>query len=164
MIILIFLAISTTIIGVCGIYISSHSNNCDGINTSSYTATSAAATGDSTILRCYCNANLVASFSDDTIKTTCNDYLRDIYVEQAIQYVVLITEVVTNIVFGIIVNNLVDCVRPESRAAGLFTKTLLLTIFLLINTILVPILIYADIFGFQPTQYVSFLTIISKDV
>lgn len=98
-----FLLVSTTIVGLCGIYISSHSNNCDNIDTSIYTASSASATADSTIIRCYCNANLVASFTDSTIQSTCSVYLRDIYIEQAIQYVVLITEVVTNIIFGLIV-------------------------------------------------------------
>jgi hypothetical protein len=55
-------------------------------------------------------------------------------------------------------------VRPASRAAGLFMKTTLLTVFLVINSIAVPVLIYADIFGFQPTSYVSLLTIISSDI
>lgn len=76
----------------------------------------------------------------------------------------LITEIITNILFGIVVDKLVNCVRPESKASALFTKTLLLTIFLVINTVLVPILIYADIFGFEPTRYVSFLTLISSDI
>ncbi len=65
LIILLFLGVNSTIVGLCGVYISSHSNDCDSIDTSTYTASSAAATGDSTILRCYCNANLVASFTDD---------------------------------------------------------------------------------------------------
>ena len=54
--------------------------------------------------------------------------------------------------------------RPFSKANGLYLKTLLFTIFLCFNSILIPILIYADIFGFKATSYVSFLTIISTDI
>ena len=79
-VILVFLLLSTTIVGLCGIYISAHSNDCDGVNTASYTAASATATNDQRIIRCYCNANLVASFTDSTIQTACADYLRDIYI------------------------------------------------------------------------------------
>jgi hypothetical protein len=44
------------------------------------------------------------------------------------------------------------------------TKTLIYTIFICLNSILVPVLIYADIFGFQASNYVSFLTIISSSI
>ena len=67
-------------IGLCGVYISTHCNNCDSIDTSIYTASSATATGDTNIIRCYCNANLVASFTDSTIQTACAGYLKDIYI------------------------------------------------------------------------------------
>ncbi len=164
LIIIVFLAISTTIIGICGIYISSHSNNCDSVDLTPYSASTVSSTGNSTIIRCYCNAHLVDSYTDQTTKTACRDYLKDIYIEQAIQYVVLITSVLSNIIFGFVVDKLINCVRPSSKASGLYIKTAIYTLFLVINTILVPIFIYADIFGFQPTKYVSFLTIISKDV
>ena len=54
--------------------------------------------------------------------------------------------------------------RPFSKTSGLYTKTAIYTIFLVFNSILIPVLIYADIFGFQPSSYVSFLTIISTDI
>lgn len=69
-----------------------------------------------------------------------------------------------NFLFGLIVDKLVNFVRPTSRSAGLLTKTTIYTIFLVINSVLIPILIYSNIFGFQPSNYVSFLTIISSDV
>ena len=163
-IIVLFLCISCIIVGLCGVYISSHSNNCDSIDTSQLTAAQATATNNETIIRCYCNANLVASFTDDTISTACSNYLKDIYIEQTIQYVILITEAITNFIFGIVVDKLVNCMRPFSKASGLYMKTAIYSIFLVLNTILIPILIYADIFGFQPSSYVSFLTIISTDI
>ena len=153
-IILLFLALSCTIVGICGVYISSHSNNCEGVDISTMTSTNA---------QCYCNANLVASFTDPQIQTDCKDYLRDIYIEQATQYVILITGAVTNVLFGMIVDSLVNCMRPASKASGLYMKTAMYTIFLVFNTVLIPVFIYADIFGFQPSSYVSFVTIISTD-
>jgi hypothetical protein len=44
------------------------------------------------------------------------------------------------------------------------SKTTIYTIFLVLNSIIIPILIYADIFGFQAANYVSFLTLISTDI
>ena len=46
LIILLFLCLSCAIVGVCGVYISSHSSNCDGIDTSQYTAQTATATNN----------------------------------------------------------------------------------------------------------------------
>lgn len=43
-------------------------------------------------------------------------------------------------------------------------KTTIYTCFIIFNTIFVPLLIYANIFGFQPSNYVSFITIVSSDV
>ena len=81
-----------------------------------------------------------------------------------IQYVVLITSIVTNAMFGIVVNKLVICMKPYHNASALVIKASILTVFTMINSILVPVLIYADIFGFYPTNYVSLLTIISTDI
>lgn len=81
-----------------------------------------------------------------------------------IQYVVLLTSIVTNALFGIVVNKLVICMKPYHNASALFIKTSIMTVFMVINSIFVPVLIYADIFGFLPTNYVSFLTIISTDI
>ena len=76
----------------------------------------------------------------------------------------LVTSVITNFLFAWISDRLVSFVRPTSRSASLKIKAVIITIFLTLNTIVIPILIYADIFGFQPSSYVSFLTLISSDV
>jgi len=163
LVIVVFLAISCAIIGLCSIYISSHASNCEGI-TIPATAAAAALTANSTIIQCYCDSNLISSFSDSTIKDVCNPYLNNIYISQGIQYGVIFTSSITNFIFGFIVDKLVNCVRPASKSSGMLTKTLIYTIFLVINSIFIPILIYADIFGFQPSNYVSFLTIISSGI
>lgn len=76
----------------------------------------------------------------------------------------IFTSSITNFLFGLIVDKLVNFVRPASRSAGLLTKTTIYTIFIIFNSIFIPLLIYADIFGFQPSNYVSFVTIISSGV
>ena len=115
-------------------------------------------------MQCYCSAHLIDSFTDDTIKTACSSYLSDIYVEQSIQYVVIVISSLMNFLFGLIVDKLIGFVRPASQDAALSTKTAIYTIFLIINSIIVPILIYADIFGFKASSYVSFVTLASKDI
>ena len=161
-IILAFLLVSCIIIGLCSIYITSQTKNCDGITVSSYTAATATAAGDA-VLKCYCSANLVSSFADSAIKAACEKYLTGIYVEQSIQYVVIFTASLMNFLFGLIVDKLINCVRPASQESALFAKTAIYTVFLVLNSIVVPVLIYADIFGFQASSYVSLLTIVSSD-
>jgi hypothetical protein len=115
-------------------------------------------------VRCFCEANLIASFSDSNIKTVCSPYLQDIQISQGIQYAVILTSSITNFLFGLIVDKLVNFVRPVSKSAGLLTKTTIYTIFIIFNSVFIPLLIYANIFGFQPSNYVSFITIISADM
>ena len=163
LIIIIFLAVSCAIIGLCSIYINTHSGNCDGVTIPTST-TAAKSTTNSTVLTCYCYSNLIDSFSDTEISSICSSYRTGILVSQGIQYGVIATSAITNFIFGFIVDKLVNCVRPVSKSAGLLTKTTIYTIFLILNSVFIPILIYADIFGFKPSNYVSFLTIISADL
>jgi hypothetical protein len=44
------------------------------------------------------------------------------------------------------------------------SKTIVYTIFLIFNTVFIPILIYSNIYGFKTTDYASLLTIISSDL
>jgi len=74
-----------------------------------------------------------------------------------------VTSTVVNIIFGIIVTKLVAITEPLSLSTGYLWKTSINTIFLIFNPVFLPLLIYADIFGFKATNYVSFVTIISSD-
>lgn len=85
-------------------------------------------------------------------------------IAQGIQYAVIATSALTNFIFGFIVDKLITCVRPASKSSGLLYKVTIYTVFLIINSVFIPVLIYADIFGFTPSNYVSFLTLISSDV
>ena len=160
---MVFLLISCTIIGLCSIYISTHTGNCAGV-TIPGTAADATATNNETIIQCYCDSNLIASFSDVTIEAACTNYRNDIMIAQGIQYAVIITSALTNFIFGFVVGKLVNCVRPASKSSGMLTKIVIYTLFLIFNTVFVPLLIYADIFGFTPSTYVSLLTVISSDI
>lgn len=162
-IILIFLAISSTIIGLCSIYISSHSGSCADV-TIPGSAADASATNNATIIQCYCDANLIVSFSDARIEAVCSSYRDSILIAQGIQYAVIATSSLTNFLFGVIVGKLVNCVRPASKSSGMAIKIIIYTMFLIFNTVLVPMLIYADIFGFTPNNYISILTAISTDI
>ena len=77
---------------------------------------------------------------------------------------VVCTSALTNFIFGLIVHWMVNLTRPESNASGLLVKTVVFTFFIIFNTIVLPLLIYADVFGFRASDYVSFLTIISNDI
>lgn len=69
-----------------------------------------------------------------------------------------------NIVFGLIVHKIVALTQPLSFSTGYIWRTSINTVFLIFNTVFLPMLIYADIFGFKATNYVSFITIISSDI
>lgn len=163
LIILVFLLISCTIIGLCSLYISANSGSCEGV-TIPATPADATATNNATIIKCYCDSNLLQSFSDPLIEAACTDYRDQIMISQGIQYAVIFTSAITNFIFGAVVGKLVNCVRPASKSSGMLAKIVIYTIFLIFNTVFVPVLIYADIFGFTPSQYVSLITIISSDV
>lgn len=85
-------------------------------------------------------------------------------ISQGIQYAVILTSAITNFIFGVVVDKLVNCVRPASKSSGMVYKIAIYTFFLCFNSVLIPVLIYADIFGFAPSKYVSFLTLISTDI
>lgn len=74
------------------------------------------------------------------------------------------TSSVVNFLFSLIVHKLVSLTQPYSHSTGYFWKTIILSIFLIFNTVFLPLLIYANIFGFEATHYVSFITMISTDI
>ena len=69
-----------------------------------------------------------------------------------------------NFLFGLIVNKLVNLARPSSHSSGYMFKTSIYTIFMILNTVFLPLLIYANIFGVKPARYISIITIISTDL
>jgi hypothetical protein len=153
--------LSCTIIGLCTIYVSTHSSNCDSVIIPANLA-QAQTSNNSTVKTCYCNANVFTALTDSSIQNYCSSELQSIYIEQGIQYAIIITSALTNFLFGLVVDRIVDCTRPTSQSDSLKVKTLVYTIFLILNTIFLPILLYSDIFGFKTSSYFSFLTVISS--
>ena len=76
----------------------------------------------------------------------------------------IIVSTIANILFGMVLNKLLEYMRPSSEESALKDKTIIYTVFLVINTIIVPVIIYADILGVKPSNYVSIFTIISSDI
>lgn len=70
-IIIVFLALSCTIIGLCSIYISSHSVSCEGVIIPNDLATAKTNLTTEREIKCYCQANLIASINDPAISTYC---------------------------------------------------------------------------------------------
>lgn len=81
---------------------------------------------------------------------------------QGIQYAVIFASSITNFLFGLIVDKLVNFVRPLSKSSGMLTKTTIYTIFVIFNSVFIPLLVYAKIFGLQASNYISFITLISS--
>jgi hypothetical protein len=90
--------------------------------------------------------------------------MNDFFISQGIQYAVVAISAVTNTLFGFVVDKIINFTRPSSYSAGLMGKTITYTLFLIFNTVFVPILIYSNIYGFKTTDYASLLTIISADL
>ncbi len=62
-----------------------------------------------------------------------------------------------------VVHKLVNLSQPKSHSVGYLWKTTVSSIFLIFNTVFLPLLIYANIFGFKTSYYVSLITIVSTD-
>lgn len=164
LIIIVFLAISCTIIGLCSIYISAHSVSCEGVTIPTTLQVANATITTEKEKKCYCNANFITSFSDDGIKTYCGDLLNQVYAEQGIQYAITATSTIVNILFGVIVAKLVELTQPVSLSTAYLWRSSIYSIFLIFNTVFLPMFLYSNIYGFKTTNYVSFITIISTDV
>lgn len=75
--------------------------------------------------------------------------MNEIYTEQGIQYAIIGTSGFVNFLFGFIVDKVVNLTRPASHSAGYMYKTAFYTIFMIFNTVFLPLMIYANIFGFK---------------
>lgn len=164
LIIVLFLAVSCSIISLCSVYISSRANDCQGVTIPSTVEDAETANQSDEEKKCYCSSNFIASFSDSAIASYCQRQLKSIRAEQAIQYGITFAAAIVNFLFGLIVDKIVNLTQPFSFAKGYLWKTSIYTIFIIFNTAFVPLLIYADIFGFKATNYVSLITIISNDL
>lgn len=161
LIILLFVVVSCTVIAMCSIYINTHVTDCENVDT---TIDCPNASCTDIEQDCYCNKNIFASLNDASINAYCGDKIDQIYIAQSIQYAVVAISALTNFLFGFVIGKIVDFTRPNTNSSGLITKTIIYTLFLIFNTVFIPILIYSDVYGFKTTDYVSLLTIVSADL
>ena len=75
LIIIVLLALSCTIIGLCSIYISSHSVSCEGVTIPPDVATAKTTLTTDKEIKCFCQANLFASFQDSQLVSYCGTKL-----------------------------------------------------------------------------------------
>lgn len=159
-----FIFVSTSIIGLCSIYINTHASDCEKVDTTKLCINTATVTCSTIEKVCFCNKNVFAALNDDALNSFCKSEINQFYISQGIQYAVVAISAITNTLFGFVVDKIVNFTRPSSYSAGLMGKTVVYTIFLIFNTIFIPILIYSNIYGFKTTDYASLLTIISADL
>lgn len=57
-----------------------------------------------------------------------------------------------------------DFTKPASFSSSIITKTIILFLFLLINTCILPLLIYADVYTFRIASYVSLIKLINPNI
>ena len=77
-IIVFFLAISCTLIGLCSIYISSHSGDCEGVEFPDTVSEAEDEDLDDTQKKCFCSSNFVSSLSDDGIVDYCGKLMNEV--------------------------------------------------------------------------------------
>ena len=152
------------IIGLCSIYISANSIDCTGVAIPNSVYEAEQSLTSDFEKKCFCNSNFISSLSSNRIQVYCGSLLDEIYTEQGIQYVIIATSGLVNFLFGLVVNKIVNFTQPASHSSGFIFKTAIFTIFMIINTVFLPLLIYANIFGVKPSFYISFITIISTDL
>lgn len=160
-IIIVFIAVCSTLVSLCSIFINVNSINCDGVNIP--TEAQVAATANTTEVTCFCNSNLF-SFSDGTIQNICKEIFKQLYIENGLQIAAAVISTVTNFLFAIISKKIIDFTKPNSYSSGLVTKTIVLFIFLFLNTCVLPLLIYADVYGFKISSYVSLIKLINPNI
>ena len=141
-----------------------NSIDCEGVTIPNSLAEAEVANQTSTEKKCFCNSKLIESFNDQSIKDYCGNLLDEVYTEQGIQYAIIGASGFVNFLFGFIVDKIVNLTKPASHSSGYMFKTAIYTLFMIFNTVFLPLLIYADIFGFKARDYVSFITIISTDI
>jgi hypothetical protein len=110
------------------------------------------------VITCFCNSELL-SFWDKDVQLLCRDIFKTIIVENVLQIIAAAISSFTNFIFGILLYKIVAFTKPNNLSSGLVTQTLIYFIFIFINSIILPVLIYADIFGVKIASYVSFIKV-----
>jgi len=65
-----------------------------------------------------------------------------------LQIIAALISTITNVVLTILIKKIVDFTKPENLSSSLISKTFLIFIVKFINSAILPLLIYANVYGF----------------
>lgn len=71
---------------------------------------------------------------------------------------------VTNFIFGLLLWKIIQFTKPANLSSGLVSQTLIYFLFIFINSIILPVLIYSDLYGVKPASYVSFIKVLIPSI
>lgn len=75
-----------------------------------------------------------------------------------------LVSVLTNILFTLMVDRLVHFTKPKSLTSALLSKSIIMFLFLFINSCLTPVLIFSNMFGFKMAEKLSLLNLNTSDI
>lgn len=71
---------------------------------------------------------------------------------------------VSNFIFGLLLWKIIQFTKPNNLSSGLVSQTLIYFLFILINSVILPVLIYSDLYGIKPASYVSFIQVLIPQI
>lgn len=159
-VIVVFLALTTFLMAICSVFITSNTANCMKYIDLTYNQ---AVNGDDTAKKCYCANNIVLIFNDN-IKSLCLAIFQQIYLYNGLQILSALISTLGNVLFALLVEKLVEFTKPASITSAHISRTVVLFIFLFLNTCIVPVLIFSDINGVQIAKHLSSLNFNTQDI
>jgi hypothetical protein len=153
--ILVVLAIASLTIAVCSIYVSV-TNDCTNFDPNTSLTTAQVST-DMTLVYCYCDKHILSYFSDTGVYNLCQSFSQDIIVKTLLQFVAAATSTITNILIAVLVSLLISFMKPRSNSDAHVTNFVSILIATLINSVTIPLLLNASIFGGRPVLFFSWI-------
>jgi len=148
------------LIGFCTLYVASTSA-CEGLpippTDSPADATSAFNSGGK-ILYCYCNNFLSEIYTNSVIENACSSISAKVLMTNLLQIGASVLSSITNVILAIIITAIAKkLLRPNTvpkEYVFIFWGVLVSNY---INSIIIPLLLNADIFGLQSIEYLKFI-------
>lgn len=151
---IISLFITSGLICISTLYIATTSS-CSDYTT--ITFAQAQVTTDQNTLFCYCQEQIFSGFMDDSIKSLCQNLNQKIIITNALQISASVVSAITNVILSVLIVQIVKMMKPKSKSS-MYTNIFIINfIAVLLNSIVLPLLINASIFGTKPVLYISFL-------
>lgn len=94
---------------------------------------------------------------DDNISNLCQSLNQKIVITNALQISASVVSAITNVILSILIVQIVKMMKPKSKSSMYSNIFIINFIAVLLNSIVLPLLINASIFGTKPVLYISFL-------